>query len=154
MEVNKSEIDEEGNVIEEEIIGNETEEEEDENIFKDEDNNESSNNGGSTSNNNGSTGGSSTNNNSGNTSNNTTTTPTVNYGTIIINYVDEEGTKIAESTTDNKVKVGSTYKYDAPTMDGYINDNSSVTATISTKDEKKELTFKYANKDQVPYVST
>ena len=29
-----------------------------------------------------------------------------------------------------------------------------MTATISTKDEKKELTFKYANKDQVPYVST
>ena len=180
VEVEKEELDESGNVIDEEIVGNE---EDEENIFKDEDNNESSNNNESTSNNNGSTGGSTTNNNgnttnnsgntgntggtggstgnTGNTSGNTgntgntgTTIPTVEYGTVVINYIDEEGTKIAESTTDSKAKVGSTYKYNAPAMDGYIIDNSSATVTINTKGEKKEINFKYANEDHVPYIST
>ena len=180
VEVEKEELDESGNVIDEEIVGNE---EDEENIFKDEDNNESSNNNGTTSNNNGSTGGSTTNNNgnttnnsgntgntggtggstgntgdtnnnTGNTGNTGTTTPTVEYGTVVINYIDEEGTKIAESTTDSKAKVGSTYKYNAPAMDGYIIDNSSATVTINTKGEKKEINFKYANEDHVPYIST
>ena len=172
VEVEKEEIDEEGNVIEEEIIGNEKED--DENIFVEEENNESSNNSGNT-NNNGSTGntsnntgntsnntgntsnntGNTSNNNTGNTNNNTSnTTPAVEYGTVVINYVDEEGAKIAVSTTDSKAKVGSTYKYNAPAISGYISDNSSGTVTITTKGEKKELTFKYANQDHVPYIST
>ena len=181
VEVEKEELDEEGNVIEEEIIGNEEDEED---IFKDEDDNDSSNNDntgstgntggntGGTSGNTGNTGGTSGNTgntgNTGGTSGNTgntgniggnggntgTTTPTVEYGTVVINYIDEEGTKIAGSTTDNKAKVGSTYKYNAPAMDGYIIDNSSATVTINTKGEKKEVNFKYANEDHVPYIST
>ena len=188
VEVEKEELDESGNVIDEEIIGNEIEEE-DENIFKDEDNNESSNSNentnnnestGNTSNNTGNTGGTgentsnntggtsnntsntggNTSNNTGNTNNNNTgntnnnTTTTTEYGTVVINYVDEEDVKIAESTIDSKAKVGSTYKYNAPTIDGYINDTSAQTVTISTKGEKKEITFKYANEDYVPYIST
>ena len=130
------------------------------------------NNSGNTNNNTGNTGGTSGNTgntgNTGGTSGNTgntgntggtggntgTTTPTMEYGTVVINYIDEEGTKIAGSTTDNKAKVGSTYKYNAPAMDGYIIDNSSATVTINTKGEKKEVNFKYANEDHVPYIST
>ena len=158
VKVEKEELDENGDIIKEEVLENEKEEDS-EDIFVEEENNDSSNNGGSTSNNNGSSG-SSTSGNTGNTTNNSgtgntgTTTPTIEYGTVVINYIDEEGNKVAESTTDSKVKVGSTYKYNAPSIDGYISENSSVTVTINTKGEKKETTFVYANEDYVPFIST
>ncbi|MBQ2408132.1 MAG: MucBP domain-containing protein, partial [Bacilli bacterium] len=96
--------------------------------------------------------------NNNNTSNNKPApapTPTpVTYGKVVINYVDEQGVKIADSTTDAQAKVGSTYNYKAPAIAGYISEKTEASVSISKNNETKEVTFVYGNQDYAPYIST
>ena len=86
-------------------------------------------------------------------SNGGTTNTTTKYGTVVIKYVDEDNESIATPKTDNTAKVGSTYNYKAPSIIGYTNINTTESVSITKENEKKEITFKYANQDFVPYIS-
>ena len=86
-------------------------------------------------------------------SNGGTTNTTTKYGTVVIKYVDEDNESIATPKTDNTAKVGSTYNYKAPSIIGYTNINTTESVSITKENEKKEIIFKYANQDFVPYIS-
>lgn len=157
--IQKDEIDESGNVIEDNIIvednktteeDNKTTEEDNKTTEEDKDKETTKEEGKKEENKQ-----ENTNNNTSNNKPAPTPTPTpVTYGKVVINYVDEQGVKIADSTTDAQAKVGSTYNYKAPAIAGYISEKTEASVSISKNNETKEVTFVYGNQDYAPYIST